>query len=176
MHRRIDLIRRLPILSQKRSALTLVQDGKSTEQTNSAANVKRALPAQERHVYAQTNIQFYSQLCETGFGDGDLRKIRAAYELAASLFATRFRPSGKPFTNHLVGTASILTAYRAAPPVIVAGLLHAAYEQGDYLPFGERSTENCRRMVRQVVGAEVEALIARYAVFPWKNENYHTIF
>ena len=156
--------------------MTLVQGRKITEQTNSAANVRRALPAQERHIYAQTNIQFYNQLCEIGFGDGDLRKMRAAYELAAPLFASRFRPSGKPFINHLVGTASILTAYQAAAPVIVAGLLHAAYEQGDFLPFGERSTENCRRTVRQVVGDDVEALLARYAAFPWKVAKYHTIF
>ena len=75
-----------------------------------------------------------------------------------------------------MGTASILTAYRAAAPVIVAGLLHAAYEQGDFLPFGERSPESCRRTVRQVVDDDAEALITRYAVFPWKAANYHTIF
>src|SRR5690349_4857301 len=83
-------------------------------------------------VAAQTNVMLYRQLHQIGYGSESLARVRAAYEFAAELFAGRFRACGRPFLAHLVGTTSILAEIGAAEIIVVAGLLHAAYEQGDF--------------------------------------------
>lgn len=130
---------------------------------------------QERHIYAQTNIQLYNQLCEIGFSGGELEKMRMAYDLAASLFADKHRASGKPFTSHLVGTASILAAYGATAPVVIAGLLHAAYEQGGFSSFGKNSPAAGKVTVHQFIDEDVEVVITRYTALQWNAEAIQTM-
>jgi len=87
-----------------------------------------------------------------------------------SLFGSTFRASGKPFVAHLVGTASVLARERTPITVVSAGLLHAAYVQGD---FGDGPPGRTRRRSRRLIlsiGAESERLVARYAKFPWSAE------
>ena len=117
---------------------------------------------------AQTNLQLYRQLADQGAGPSDLAAVRSAYDVSASLFAGVYRASGKTFVAHVVGTASILGAQGVPVPLVAAGLLHAAYNRGE---FGDgppgRTQRRAARMAR-AVGAEVEGLVARYATFPWK--------
>ena len=119
---------------------------------------------------AQTNLQLYRQLAGKGATVSELVEIRQAYELAVSLFGGTFRASGKPFVAHLVGTASVLARERTPITVVTAGLLHAAYVQGD---FGDGPPGRTRRRSRRLIlsiGAESERLVARYATFPWSAE------
>jgi hypothetical protein len=134
--------------------------------------------------YAQTNIQLFNQLHRAGYTADELQVVRTAYELAMRLFAGQFRASGKTFIAHLVGTASVLGSLRVGASLIAAGLLHAAYQRGD---FGDRVagiTDAKRDRLRADfpfggdgrVGAEVEAYIARYQSFPWGSKyicSYH---
>jgi (p)ppGpp synthase/HD superfamily hydrolase len=129
-----------------------------TQAAKTAAERRAVLPA------AQTNLRLYRQLHEAGYAPTDLLLVRDGYELATALFAGQFRGSGKPFVAHLVGTASILAAVEAPPAVVVAGLLHAVYAQGD---FGIARWRERRARVRAAVGDAVERLVWRYEEMPW---------
>lgn len=121
------------------------------------------------HRYAQTNLQLQSQLRGSGYSDEDQEYLAGAYRLAADLFSGQYRGSGKTFVAHLVGTASILVAHRAPLPVAAAGLLHAAYEQGDFGVGFLGRHPNGRPEVARVIGSEAEALVLAYSRLPWKD-------
>jgi (p)ppGpp synthase/HD superfamily hydrolase len=118
---------------------------------------------------AQTNLQLFNQLRDARYPHGDCLRIKDAYQLAACLFSTAFRPSGKAFLAHLVGTASTLAAVRARTPVIAAGLLHAAYASGRFGGTDSGMSGTKRERVRRVVGREIENLVARYTVLRWND-------
>ena len=114
---------------------------------------------------AQTNLQLYEQLMELSWEPADLAGVRDAYELACALFSGRYRPSGKTFVAHVVGTASCVAAVDGRPTLVKAGLLHAAYEQGD---FGLRDSRERRRdVVRSAIGTDAEAIVSTYTALPW---------
>lgn len=118
--------------------------------------------------YAQTNIQLYEQLLDAGYSDSHLKLVRDGYELASRLLSAKFRANGKPEIAHLIGTASILAAHRAALPVVLAGLVHNAYTTGDFGSFWPRRiTKAKRQIVREVIGKDAEHLVARYYLTRW---------
>ncbi len=112
--------------------------------------------------YAQTNVQLYEELRARSYAKADVRIVADAYELAARLFAGRFRSTGKSFLAHLVGTASVLARYGAQAPLLAAALLHAAYAQGDFGTGSLGCSGAKRRQLRDELGAEVEDLLFRY--------------
>lgn len=116
---------------------------------------------------AQTNLDLYGQLHGLGFDAAQLLRIRDVYRLALKLFSDRYRANGKPFVAHLVGTASILAAVGARPEVVAAGLLHAAYDNGDFVDSIGIATAANRRVVRDCAGADVEELVAAYHRLKW---------
>lgn len=111
---------------------------------------------------AQTNLRLYEELRQGGRAPADLVAARAAYDLAARLFAGQYRASGKPFVAHLVGVASIVARLGARGPVVVAALLHAAYDQGRFSGWRRALTDAKRAAVRAVAGDEAEQLVSRY--------------
>ncbi|NJK51498.1 HD domain-containing protein [Candidatus Gracilibacteria bacterium] len=120
------------------------------------------------YVYAQTNIQLFNQLRDRGYSNAELQEIFNAYQLTIELFTGQFRASGKTFIAHLVGTASILTHLRVSSKLIAAGLLHAAYSQGDFGGIGKPEISQAKRKrVRDKVGKEIEEYIARYTALKW---------
>lgn len=122
------------------------------------------------HSFAQTNIQLVNQLYRDRYPLAELAPIRACYELAMRLFTGRFRASGKTFIAHLVGTASILGSLRAPSHLVAAGLLHAAYQTGDFGD-GVQGISNAKReQVRAVAGEEAEEYIARYDALAWNDK------
>jgi (p)ppGpp synthase/HD superfamily hydrolase len=115
----------------------------------------------------QTNLQLYNRLVTLGWPSDDLRRARDAYELAAGLFSGQYRCSGKTFVAHLVGTAGVVAATDGRVDLVLAGLLHAAYENGDF-GAGRRATHELRRAtVRRAVGTTAEALVDAYSTTPW---------
>lgn len=127
-------------------------------------------------MYAQTNIQLFNQLQHEGYSNAELRLIRDAYELAIQLFTGLYRPSGKTFIAHVVGTASVLSTLHAPAKVIAAALVHAAYDHGD---FGEETkgiSAGKREQVRRAVGKEVEEYIARYTTLPWNPKTIPAVY
>jgi hypothetical protein len=117
--------------------------------------------------YAQTNIQLFNQLSRAGYRSADLEYLYRAYELTIRLFTGQFRASGKTFIAHLVGTASILVALRAPSPLVAAGLLHAAYTQGDFGKGGRGISSTKRLRLIQVLGEQAEQYVAQYTAQSW---------
>ncbi|MGH7928383.1 MAG: DUF6817 domain-containing protein [Candidatus Binatia bacterium] len=120
--------------------------------------------------YAQTNIQLYEQLRNEGYSPVEIGKIAEAYCLCLELFACVYRPSGKTFIAHLVGTASILASLNVSIDIVTAGLLHAAYFDGDFGTGLYGVSEAKRRRLRQIVGSAAEDYVARYAALLWFTE------
>lgn len=127
------------------------------------------------HTYAQTNIQLFNQLQREGYGAADLGAVVSAYDLAIALTTGRFRASGKTFIAHLVGTASILGSLKAPGPLVVAGLLHAAYAAGDFGDGLSGVSEAKRERVRSVIGEEAEEYIRRYESLLWTDQTIRSV-
>lgn len=117
--------------------------------------------------YAQTNIQLFRQLQQAGYSDDEMNHVARGHDVALRLFSARFRGSGRPFIVHLVRTASILHVHGARPPVVLAGLLHSAYTFGDFGSGVVGITEEKRRVLRELLGTEIEQLIHKYETLPW---------
>lgn len=120
--------------------------------------------------YAQTNIELYVQLRDTGIAAWDLERIHRTYLLAAELMSGQYRPSGKSFVAHLVGTASILARHEAPMMIVAAGLGHAVYRHGDFGTGRPSATQAKRSEVRSLLGTEVERWIYAYDSFEWNKE------
>ncbi len=126
-------------------------------------------------IFAQTNIQLFDQLCRQGYSETELNCILKAYKLAISLFTGYFRGNGKTFIAHLVGTASILTSLKAPVEVVAAGLLHAAYLQGDFGDVKKGISNKRREQIRLAVGPDIEEYIAKYTALPWNEDHISAI-
>ena len=117
--------------------------------------------------FAQTNLQLYEQVAH--LPDANRLRVHDAYNLAAALFAGQYRGSGKPFVAHLVGTASVLVRHGAAVDVVLAGLVHAAYQRGEFGTGRYGMTERRRQRVRAIIGEAAESLVARYTEYDWSS-------
>jgi (p)ppGpp synthase/HD superfamily hydrolase len=69
-----------------------------------------------------------------------------------------------------VGTASILASLNVSIDVVIAGLLHAAYFNGDFGTGVYGVSEAKRRRLRRIVGSAAEEYVARYAALLWFTE------
>ena len=113
---------------------------------------------------AQTHLQLFQQMRANGYSAAELARVAEAYQLATQLFANRFRPCGRPFVAHLVGTSAILAWLKSPINMVVAELLHAAYQEGDFSNSLEGMTARKRRMLRKAIGEEAESLVAAYTL------------
>jgi len=125
--------------------------------------------------FAQTNLQLYRQMEQLGYSAENRERVVRAYRFLVPSFSGLYRGSEKPFIAHLVGTASILVAYRAPIELVLAGLLHAVFMAGDFgFQSGTRQTARKRRRIRELAGAEVEAIIVAYDAMPWDADAINT--
>ena len=130
----------------------------------------------EISMHAQTNIQFFEQLHRESYSSADLSLMRDAYELAVRLFTGLYRPSGKTFIAHAVGTASIFSSLRMSVNLIAAALVHAAYEHGDFGEGTKGITASKREQVRRAVGKEAEEYVAKYTALRWNSKTIPTVY
>ncbi|HRG16243.1 MAG TPA: glycosyltransferase [Pseudomonadota bacterium] len=80
-----------------------------------------------RDELAQTRSDLLDLARTHGYANGDLQSLSDACARAQLVMNAGYRPCGRPFLNHLIGTASVLVRYGFRIDVVVAGLLHAAY-------------------------------------------------
>jgi hypothetical protein len=113
--------------------------------------------------FAQTNLQLLAQLRRAGWAPDEVEAVAAGYRLAAQVLAGWYRPSGKPFVDHFVGTASVAAAAGARPAVVRAALLHNAY--GGVL--ASDGSPKRRQQVRAAIGPEAEHLVWAFSNFAW---------
>jgi hypothetical protein len=120
---------------------------------------------------AQSNLALYRSLFSGNFSDHDVQRIHDAYLLSTQLFAQQFRADGRPFVTHLVGTASAALNYGqdliSNTDGVVAGMLHAAYTQGEFGDSLSQRHPAHRERVRAVTGRAAEELIYSYDDTPW---------
>jgi (p)ppGpp synthase/HD superfamily hydrolase len=128
------------------------------------------------HRYSQTNVQLINQLRSEGYSQPDIEFVWKTYQFAVQLFAGLYLPSGKPFIDHFVGTASILTSLRLPVEVVVAGLIHAAYRYGDFGEARSGVSQSKRKQVVDIVGGEIEAYVARYENRNWNLQNLAILY
>jgi hypothetical protein len=114
-------------------------------------------------VPAQTNTALYVQLHRAGHPAADLLRVQATYRLAARLFNGRYRKTERPFLCHAVGAASSVAHFERDVDFIMAAMLHAAYDSGQFPDgrFGKESAAH-RDLLRSVVGERAEDLVFRY--------------
>jgi len=116
---------------------------------------------------AQTYPQLAQQLSVEPWSSREFALARAAWELAAGLFAGAERGSGKAFVDHLIGTASAVSIGGGNADTVAAALVHAAYDQGDFGDGHRGASASHRRSVRAALGADVEELVHGYDAVEW---------
>ena len=110
---------------------------------------------------AQTAPQLYCQLIAAGLGDADLRRIRDACTMAVHDTLHLVRGSGKPFSCHLVGVASLVLEVTQDADLVVAALLHATY-QPRVSGGSNDASANTRETLQATLGTAVERLLHGY--------------
>jgi hypothetical protein len=118
------------------------------------------------HEYAQTNLQLYAQLEHAGWAEPQLALAERAYDLALHVCGASYRPNGKPFLCHLVGTASILASWPATTGEVICGLIHSVYTHGVFSDPQRGVTDVKRAVVRDAIG-ETEVLVTDYTELAW---------
>lgn len=100
-----------------------------------------------------------------GYAQADLDLILKAHNAALTLFVGGFRPCGRPFTSHCIGTASALVAFGFAPRLVAAGLLHAAYSHAPLGPQPHAALNELATRMAATFGERIEHIVRRYARF-----------
>lgn len=123
--------------------------------------------------YALTYPQLMNQALAKGFPEGDLVRIKKAFDLALRMFDGFYRAQGSPFLCHLTRTASIVLSEGLPTDTVIAALLHAAYQHGCFSDHGiGKATPAHRREVELVAGPQTEALIHAYQALPWRDGHH----
>jgi hypothetical protein len=135
------------------------------------ANPDRATPMQ-RHELAQSRSDLFDLALSRGYGRRALNFLARAYQLAMFLADGGYRPCGRPFINHLVGTASVLTRYGFRIEAVAAGLLHAAYTHRPQLKAGPHPG---RDTVCAALGGRGSALEKRVRAYTRRGRNLQTL-
>lgn len=113
----------------------------------------------------QTSMELLKQAFVCGYGRENLFLIDKACSVAMALFGDGYRPCGRPFLLHMVGTSSVLIAFGFSPRVVVCGMLHAAYTHVPVGSLANDSLDAVQRMLRSKFGVRVEQIILEYARF-----------
>jgi hypothetical protein len=115
-----------------------------------------------REELKQTRSDLLDFAIERGYGAKDLSLIASAYHLAHILVGGGYRPCGRPFVNHLVGTASALIRYDFRAETVVAGLLHTAYTHSRPHPEGPKAGLDAMAALLGGEGSPVERRVRAY--------------
>ena len=110
----------------------------------------------------QTIYSLLTQAYARGYSPSDILLFGKAYNAATTLFGDGYRPCGRPFLLHVVGTASVLVAFGFSARVVVSSLLHAAYS---HAPVGSNpmtSLDAVKQMLVSHFGTRVEQTVRAY--------------
>jgi hypothetical protein len=99
----------------------------------------------------QTRSALLDLAVSRGYGEAELSQFVQAYGLAQVLMDGGYRPCGRPFINHLTGTASVMIRYGFRHELVVAALLHAFYT---HCPPHVAGVETAFATVRGMLGGE----------------------
>lgn len=103
-----------------------------------ARNDPRMTTVMRREELRQTRSDLLDAAMANGYQGDELALLANAYHLAHVLMDGGYRPCGRPFINHLAGTASVLIRYGFRAETVAAGLLHSAYSHCPHTPGAAR--------------------------------------
>jgi len=112
----------------------------------------------------QTRSELLDLARDRGYGRNELATIANAYHLAHILMDGGYRPCGRPFINHVVGTASVLVRYGFRSEVVAVGLLHSAYTHCPHHPAGVREAAKAVCAALGGRGSPLERAVRDYTV------------
>jgi hypothetical protein len=112
----------------------------------------------------QTFTGLMELACRKGYDAQDLERMEASYWHALWLCNGGYRPCGRPFINHLVGTASVLVHYGFEVRLIQAALMHAAYTHAPHFDGGPRKTVEAVAGKLGGLGSNLERAVRAYTV------------
>lgn len=120
-------------------------------------------PSNDLFVPRQTNTGLYVQMHEVGYPIDDILSAQTAYRLSCRMFNGRYRKTERAFICHAVGAAS--AAVFSKPPIetVIAAMLHASYDSGQF-PDGKTGRRSAahREWLAAQIGADIENIVARY--------------
>lgn len=114
---------------------------------------------------AQTRSQLLDLAQARGYGPRELSLLSEAGALASRLLNGGYRPCGRPFISHLIGTASVLLRYDLRIETVVAGLLHGVYTHGRLTGSNDDRAEIARMMGG--AGSQIECQVRAYTDHCW---------
>ncbi|NNE08286.1 MAG: hypothetical protein HKN20_06955, partial [Gemmatimonadetes bacterium] len=123
-----------------------------------------------KHPIAQTNLQLYNQMIAAGYSDEDLALVREAYELGIELFTGRVNSSGRVFSAHGVGSASILVQIGEPAMMVAAGMVHNVFWNGVWKDGVPGATKAKREEVRRRLGDDILPCLERFHTLPWNEQ------
>ena len=137
-------------------------------------------PMQESDL-AQSLTGLMERALLKGYTNQDLELIEAAHWNALWLSNGGYRPCGRPFINHLIGTASVLVHYGFETRLVQAALLHAAYTHAPHFDGGPEATVAAIARRLGGLGSVVERAVRAYTLRStcWqkliKTANWHDV-
>ncbi|MEO8849189.1 MAG: glycosyltransferase [Casimicrobiaceae bacterium] len=118
----------------------------------------------DAHELQQTRSGLLDLARERGYTRNELVVIATAYGLAHVLTDGGYRPCGRPFINHVCGTASVLVRYGLRAETVASGLLHAAYTHCAPHADGPRAAAQSVCAVLGGRGSAIERRVRAYAL------------
>ncbi|NWG47284.1 MAG: glycosyltransferase [Alphaproteobacteria bacterium] len=104
---------------------------------------------------AQSRARLLDQAAEAGYPPAAIAGLGRACLAAASLLDGAYRACGRPFLNHLVGTASVLLFYRLRIQTVLGGLFHATFT---HAPTMTTDPQSQLALVTQALGGPEKTL------------------
>jgi GT2 family glycosyltransferase len=126
----------------------------------------------DAHELKQSLAGLYDLAAARAYRQDEWSTVEQAYQLAMALLNGAYRPCGRPFINHLAGTASVLMHYDFKAFLVAAGLLHAAYSHCAPLPDGPRATVD---EVSRLLGGRGGAVERRVRAYTLRAERWQRL-
>jgi Glycosyltransferase like family 2 len=118
----------------------------------------------DAHELKQSLADLYDLAAARAYRQDEWNTVEQAYLLAMALLNGAYRPCGRPFINHLAGTASVLMHYDFKAFVVAAGLLHAAYSHCALLPGGPQASAGAIARLLGGRGGPLERRVRAYTL------------
>jgi hypothetical protein len=112
----------------------------------------------------QTLTELIEAAAARGYDASALRMIGRAHWAALLLSNGGYRPCGRPFLNHLTGSASVLVHYGIEVRLICGALLHAAYSHAPRLAADPGATLGIVAKALGGEGTALEKLVRAYTL------------
>jgi glycosyltransferase involved in cell wall biosynthesis len=127
-------------------------------------DARRSLEPMQEQDLKQTITGLLDLAQARGYGAADLLELKRAHWAALILFNGGYRACGRPFINHVIGTASVLVHFGFETRLVVAAMLHAGYTHAPRMRGGAQETVDA--VARLLGGREkqIERMVRAYTV------------